>query len=769
MGLLQELQRRKVVRTALAYLAAAFVTAQAVQLLVDGLELPSWILKVVLIALVVLLPLVVGLAWAFDLTAEGLQKTGADSSKAKLALSWRRLALPAGASVLLLATAVAFVALEKPKTAELNQNLIAVMPFRVAGDAQMAYLRDGMVDLLAAKLTGEGGPRAADPRAVLSAVKRVAKDSDVDENLATEVGAELGAGRVLVGSIVGTARELQISAKVLDTSDGRVIVEGVQPGSADSLLMTVDRLVAKLLSLQAGEGSQRLDVLTTTSLSALRAYLDGQAAFRNGHFARAIELFGRAMDDDSTFALAAMGQWVATGWGEGPPVDYAKLRRILRANRERLSSVDKLFAHAMTAGDSSLTVADRLADFEAVVKAAPDRADAWFEYADFMMHYGALASQQDGFERADAGFSRVLQLDSTYLPALLHRMDVSFLRGRIEGFRKLEPVRKRLDPDGSAALYHTSWRAHILADSAALKVEHAAVDTMSGDRLWMVGFIGITGSGAASVAAKALDRRVQVAATTDERSRALIDAAVLYLNYGMPQRAARAFDDLLATSDDRSWVNESQVLAALYENGDTASAVRAVKRLEDALKGESDVRASVRGACALEQWRLWHGNTTSLRGTVEKLERVPSDNRFVKLEAEICAGVLATIDAAMRGGSDLGARAQALDQQLEKGPRIDGRFRHAASIALARAAERAGDRKLAYRAMSRFAFHPEMFMLTSTMFRESARLAALNGERDKAITNYTLYLNLHENAEPALRAEVDAARKHLAEITGERR
>ena len=54
----------------------------------------------------------------------------------------------------------------------LDANLVAVLPFRTAGaDPSVQYLRQGMVDLMQAKLTGEGGPRAADTRSVLAAVR----------------------------------------------------------------------------------------------------------------------------------------------------------------------------------------------------------------------------------------------------------------------------------------------------------------------------------------------------------------------------------------------------------------------------------------------------------------------------------------------------------------------------------------------------------------------------------------------------------------------
>ncbi len=87
----------------------------------------------------------------------------------------RRISRPgliaAGATLVLLLGAVAAVlSRQHAPTRALDANVVAVAPFRVtSADPSLGYLREGMVDLLAAKLTGQGGPRAADPRSVLSA------------------------------------------------------------------------------------------------------------------------------------------------------------------------------------------------------------------------------------------------------------------------------------------------------------------------------------------------------------------------------------------------------------------------------------------------------------------------------------------------------------------------------------------------------------------------------------------------------------------------
>src|SRR5439155_27100716 len=77
-----------------------------------------------------------------------------------------------------------------------DARLVAVFPFRVAGaDPELGYLREGIVDLLAVKLTGEGGPRALDPRAVLSNWRRALPSSteDLSPGAAVGVAHRLGA------------------------------------------------------------------------------------------------------------------------------------------------------------------------------------------------------------------------------------------------------------------------------------------------------------------------------------------------------------------------------------------------------------------------------------------------------------------------------------------------------------------------------------------------------------------------------------------------
>ncbi|MGQ0815268.1 MAG: hypothetical protein ACT4O1_12550 [Gemmatimonadota bacterium] len=765
MSLFHELRRRKVVRTTVAYLAAGFVTAQGVQLLVDGLDLPSWILKAVLIVLLAALPLVIGLAWAFDITPDGVERTGNEPAQSRIALPWRRIALPATASVLILLASLAFLSLDEAP-APLNHNLVSVMPFHVSGDQQIAYLRDGMVDLLTAKLTGEGGPRAVDPRVVMNAVRQQVEGRDISDEDAREIARTIGAGQVLVGSVVGTPEQFTIQAKLLRVPGGRMIAQSEESATSATLLPAIDRLTAKLLSLQAGEGLQRLDVLTTTSLPALRAYLDAQAAYRRGQFGTASEQFGHALDLDSTFALAALGQRLSSGWGEGPIVDFAKINRIMRNNRDRLSPVDRaLVAASIGEPNTPHSLAARIAAHEAVAEMAPDRADAWFLLADVMVHWGTVADR-DGLTRAGAMFARVLELDSTYTPALLHLIDKAMYEGDIAEVRRLEEIRKLRNPDESGGRYQRPLRIRALGDSTAIKADRAALDTMDNAGLLGLSLAGLF-LGEVDDALRAIEQMSRNAATDRERADAYEVAGGMYSVYGMPSKSAAALDKLADSSTDPIDAYNFQLLYAVYANGDTASARYADRAMDARLKTASPLQR-VRGLCAREQWRLWNGQRDSYSATAAELSRVPPDSAFVKLEADVCMQVLVTIDA-MSQPKTLSKHVRMLDAIMRDGPQIYYVFRNAANVVVARAAERAGDRRLAYRAMSRFPLDPHQYWFSGTMRREMARLAALSGDTARAIQEYTRYLNSQLRAEPGLKLENDAARAHLAQLTGERR
>jgi Tol biopolymer transport system component len=82
-GLVAELKRRKVVRAALVYAAAAFVILQAADLLAGGLRLPDWVFSTITVLVVLGFPLTLVLAWTFDITTGGVQRAEPAAGVAK--------------------------------------------------------------------------------------------------------------------------------------------------------------------------------------------------------------------------------------------------------------------------------------------------------------------------------------------------------------------------------------------------------------------------------------------------------------------------------------------------------------------------------------------------------------------------------------------------------------------------------------------------------------------------------------------------------------
>src|SRR2546422_1079030 len=297
----------------------------------------------------------------------------------------------AAAAIIAVALGGALMSRSRGAVVGVDPKVVAVFPFRVAGaEAALSYLREGMVDLLAAKLTGEGGPRAVDPRAVLSAWRRAGGSAadDLTEDAALRAARSLGAGRLIDGGIVGTPTHITLTALLRSVPGGATRAQASVEGSPDSLAGLIDRLTAQLLARGAGEAEQRLPSLTTTSLPALRAYLDGRAEYRRGRYVEAVQHFEEALRVDSAFALAAIGLTSAAGWIGGAA--YPRGIALAWAARDRLSERDRTMLAAIAGphypGPSSEL--ENLAAREREIFQLPDGAGAWDWVGDECLPFG---------------------------------------------------------------------------------------------------------------------------------------------------------------------------------------------------------------------------------------------------------------------------------------------------------------------------------------------------------------------------------------------
>ena len=626
-----------------------------------------------------------------------------------------------------------------------DPGLVAVLPFRVSGtDSALGFLREGMLDLLAARLTGEFGPRAVDPRALLSSWQRAlrAKGGELSEDGAIGVARGLGAGRLMSGSIVAGPRGISIQASLAPVRpSGRAAPTLASvAGPLDSLPRLVDQLVAQLLAREAGESTARLTGLTSTSLPALRAYLDGQANYRRGSYAAAVGSFRRALAVDSTFALAGLGLRNAAIWTNYSVDAVPQGLGAAWTFRSRLSERDRDYLTALVGTHYPVlpSYADQLAGWERAVAEIPDRAEAWFELGEVYLHFGPLIDLDAGADRAATAFNRVLDLDSTFLAPLQHLYQIASFQGDTAGARRLG-VLFLARATGSEATLGRWQIALALRDSAALVSARLALDSLGPDDLLAVAFfaqIASVWAGGVGDAEHAADLLWQRATTGAERQLARGVAHNLAMNRGRPGVGRRAAEALGP---------KVQVLDALYWDGDTLAGAAAAGLL--ARTGRDD------DLCVLEQWRQWHGGSASAARTIARLRRSRS----------ACVPLLEALRAVVARQPDAARRIESFDSFLRLGPPVDHDLREA-NLVLSRLRESRGDPVGALAAARRYPLLPSGELYLSSYLRQQARMAVLTGRPAEAIASYTHYLQLRGAPEPTLAPQVAQVKRELTRL-----
>lgn len=362
-----------------------------------------------------------------------------------------------------------------------EQTRVAVLPFAVYGRGEMGYLREGMVDLLTSKLDGAGDLRSVDARALLSSMEAGTTESP---EAAGEAAGRLGAGLFVMGSVVDAGPQVQLRAALYrQTGNGPVAESDVAvEGARDSLPRLVDRLTARLLAGRLnGPGArlQRTAVLTTPSVPALKAYLQGESALRDGHYDAAKAALQRAVAEDSTFALAWYRLSVATA-GSGQRIGDAARHAVRYAGR--LEPYDRLLLEAWLASwDFRYADAERM--YRQAVATRRDDVEAWGQLAQVLFHGGAPRGHPAAESRP--AWEQVLALEPNNLDALGYLARIALAEGRTADADTLLARALALNPRGDRALVWRGYRGIALGDDAALDSAVAGMRRTSDFGAWV--------------------------------------------------------------------------------------------------------------------------------------------------------------------------------------------------------------------------------------------------------------------------------------------
>jgi DNA-binding SARP family transcriptional activator len=308
-------------------------------------------------------------------------------------------------------------------------NVIAIMPFSVTGD-RYAYLREGMVDLLSARLNDAGEIRTVAPQALLSLVSRASRDGD---ELARnrEIARAARAQSFVMGSVVDAGARLHLSATIFDRDDeqGARAQTSVE-GRPEDLPALVDELAVELLARMYDSPAGRLTrsaASSTRSVEALKAFLEGQAEFRAGRYSPAMEAFQRAVAADTGFALAYYRLSVAAEWASR--IDIAQEAAARAAERsDVLSEHDRqLLTALVNQRQGRLAEAERA--YQVVTAAYPDDVEAWYQLGEIQFHSGPERGRS--IMRAREAFERVLLFEPNNREVLAHLLRIAAKQRRL--------------------------------------------------------------------------------------------------------------------------------------------------------------------------------------------------------------------------------------------------------------------------------------------------------------------------------------------------
>lgn len=666
-------------------------------------------------------------------------------------------------AVLIGVTAVIAVFRGDHEAPTVDPNLVVILPFRVAGaDSALHFLREGMVDLLAAKLTGEGGPRAADPQTVMSAWRRGggSDSDDLPQDAALQLAGNLGAGEVLTGGVVGSRGQVTITASIVTAPDGAVRATSEVAGPADSAPALVDRLAGELLVRTASLD----EALATRSIAALRAYLAGRAAYRRGNYPAAVQHFGRALSHDSTLTQAALWLLCAVAWDPSGSPNLERVQHIAWLGRDRLAPADRARLHALlgTRFPEPVLRSETLVLAERAVELARDNPDAWYLFGDAYFHDGAYLGYEDWAERSRAALERALALDSGFADPLGHLIVLAGLRDDTADVRRLAPLFLATEGArrGSYSIVVRWQIAYMLGDTALTSEALQAIDTVSG----LPGplLFHALHYGDHDVVARVLDAFARRASTRAERFQTTISRITVLMNQGRLREALAIGDAAnFPLPNPASLRVQAAIHSAVVDSARTAADVRELARIA-AAPPATDEQGMIRQYSTivlLGQWAMVGGDAAGASRAAARLRAAPQVPVGVARYTAIWAELLDGHGAALRGLPSARSYADRADSLLRLGadlwpPAVE-------NVILARLYDALGDAPKALAVVRRGSPQGSNY-LHSWMRREEGRLAARVGDRAAALAAYQRYLRMLSNPDPEVAALADAVRREIA-------
>jgi TolB-like protein/Tfp pilus assembly protein PilF len=447
---LEELKRRHVWRVAVAYVVAGWLLVQVATQVFPFFNIPSWVVRLIVLLIVIGFPVAVVFAWVYELSPEGIRRTApADSPEARVPQAHRSIGQKLNAIIIaMLVLAVALMGLRMyamqqgnasapaaagpPAAAHLAKS-IAVLPFEnLSNDKDNAYFVAGMQDLILTKLADIGGLKVI-------ARTSTAKYASHPDDLRT-IGQQLGVATILEGSVQKQGDQVLINLQLIDTkTDGHIWAQaytrtldnvfGVEGDVAENVATA---LKAKLSPAESARLASDMSASWEANNLYLRADQQANRAqinYDSASWKAAIPLYQQAIQHTPDFALAYARLSYAQSelaWFGGGGQDVPQLIIDARRNAwQALKLAPSLPAAQLALGYSDYygrgDYAGALKAFAAALALRPSDADTLAARGFVQRRQGNFDAAIDSLRKATAldprNSSLAFELGSTYTMA----------------------------------------------------------------------------------------------------------------------------------------------------------------------------------------------------------------------------------------------------------------------------------------------------------------------------------------------------------------
>ena len=331
----EELKRRSVIRVGVAYVVIAWLIAQVADLGLDAFEAPAWILQSVLLLLVLGFPVALFLAWAFELTPEGI-KHDADVDRSNPATRRKDRRLDLAIIGLLSVALLYFVAAhdwagESDIAVNTGPKSIAVLPFENLSDSEEnAFFASGVHEDILTYLA-----KVADLRVISRTSVRQFAD---DRRDIKAIAAELGVENIVEGSVRRAGNTVRVTAQLIDArTGGHLWAENYDRDLANVFEIQsaiAQEIVAALQAELSADEQSAITSAPTTNIEAYDKYAQARAIRRDRIYspARALEaepllLEAVALDPNFAVAYAMLGSVHMDFYWQDIDLSEERLRR----------------------------------------------------------------------------------------------------------------------------------------------------------------------------------------------------------------------------------------------------------------------------------------------------------------------------------------------------------------------------------------------------------------------------------------------------------